>query len=176
MVVLCEATRLAQAGSNLVAALPSLHAAFAVLVSIALWLHVRNRVARVLIAAYPVAMGITLVYGGEHYVIDVLLGWVYVALVLLVALAWTTWRSAAPDHPADQAAGTLGVLGPDEDLVTVTGVGDGAADSGRAERAQGGLEVRGDPGGGDGLQQAVLLPRRPDDGSPAPGRPPDDQH
>jgi PAP2 superfamily len=165
----------AQAGSNLVAALPSLHAAFALLVSITLWLHVRNRAVRVLIAVYPVAMGVTLVYGGEHYVIDVLLGWVYVGLVLLVALAWTTWRSVAPDDSADQAAGTVGVLGPDEDLMTVTSVADGAADSRRTQRAHGGIEVRGDPGGGDGLQQAVLWPRRLDDGSPAPGRPPDDQ-
>lgn len=165
----------AQAGSNLVAALPSLHAAFAVLVSIALWLHVRNPALRVLIAVYPVAMGLTLVYGGEHYVVDVLLGWVYVGLVLLVTLAWTAWRSAAPGDPADEAPGTIRVLGPDEDLVTVPGVADGAADPRRAQRTQGRLEVDDGQGGGDGQQKAVLWPRRPDDGLPAPDRPPDDE-
>jgi PAP2 superfamily len=165
----------AQAGSNLVAALPSLHAAFALLVSIALWLHVRNPALRVLIAVYPVAMGLTLVYGGEHYVIDVLLGWVYVGLVLLVTLAWTTRRSAAPGDPADEDPGTIRVLGPDEDLVTVPGVGDGAADPRRAQRTQGRLEVDDGQGGGNGQQKAVLWPRRPDDGLPAPDRPPDDE-
>ncbi|MGH8823556.1 MAG: phosphatase PAP2 family protein [Jiangellaceae bacterium] len=165
----------AQAGSNLVAALPSLHAAFAVLVSVALWLHVRNRALRVLIALYPVAMGLTLVYGGEHYVVDVLLGWVYVALVFLVSLAWTTWRSAAPGDPADEVAGAVGVLGPDQDLVTVPGAADGAADPGRAQRSQRGLEVGGGQSSGDGEQEAVLWPRRSDGGLPAPGRPPDDE-
>ena len=67
----------------------------------------RNPALRVLIAVYPVAMGLTLVYGGEHYVVDVLLGWVYVGLVLLVTLAWTAWRrSAAPGDPADEVPGT----------------------------------------------------------------------
>ncbi len=37
---------------------------------------------RWLLAAYPVAMGFTLVYTGEHYVVDVLLGWLYVVVVL----------------------------------------------------------------------------------------------
>jgi hypothetical protein len=165
----------AQAGSNLVAALPSLHAAFALLVSIALWLHVRNPALRVLIAVYPVAMGLTLVYGGEHYVVDVLLGWVYVGLVLLVTMAWTAWRSAAPGDPADEVPGTIRVLRPHEDLVTVPGVPDGAADPRRAQRAHDRLEVHDGQGGGDGQQKAVLWPRRPDDGLPAPDRPPDDE-
>src|SRR5918995_1333157 len=77
----------AQAGSNPVAALPSLHTAFALLVSITLWTLVRSRAWRVVIAAYPIAMALTLVYGGGHYVIDILLGWLYVGLVLLIAVA-----------------------------------------------------------------------------------------
>ncbi len=165
----------AQAGSNLVAALPSLHTAFALLVSIALWLHVRNRAVRVLIAIYPAAMGLALVYGGEHYVIDVLLGWVYVGLVLLVTLAWRTWRSTAAGDPADEVAGPVGVLGPDEDLVTVPSVADRAGDPGGAQRPQDRLEVGGGQGGGDGLEEAVLWPRRVDDGLSAPERPPDDE-
>jgi hypothetical protein len=146
-----------------------------VLVSIALWLHVRNPALRVLIAVYPVAMGLTLVYGGEHYVVDVLLGWVYVGLVLLVTLAWTAWRSAAPGDPADEVPGAIRVLGPDEDLVTVPGVADGAADPRRTQRVQDRLEVDDGQGGGDGLQEAVLWPRRSDDGLSVPDRPPDDE-
>ncbi len=87
------------------AALPSLHAAFALLFSITLWVLVRNRLLRVLIAIYPIAMALTLVYGGEHYVIDVLFGWVYVGLVVLVSIAWQTWRSTAVDHASDDVPG-----------------------------------------------------------------------
>ncbi|MGH8775944.1 MAG: phosphatase PAP2 family protein [Jiangellaceae bacterium] len=114
----------AQAGSNLVAALPSLHTAFALLVSVALWPLVRNPALRVLIALYPVAMGLTLVYGGEHYVIDVLLGWVYVVLVLLVARAWER-RSAGPDSRGDDGADAVG---PGQDPVLVGTTGHGAMD------------------------------------------------
>ena len=33
---------------------------------------------------YPLAMGFTLVVSGEHYVFDVLVGWAYVAAVMLL--------------------------------------------------------------------------------------------
>jgi membrane-associated phospholipid phosphatase len=47
-----------------------------------------------LLLAYPLAMTFTLVYTAEHYVVDVLVGWVYVAATfLLVALAERRWRS-----------------------------------------------------------------------------------
>ena len=165
----------AQAGSNQVAALPSLHAAFALLFSITLWVLVRNRLLRVLIAIYPIAMALTLVYGGEHYVIDVLFGWVYVGLVVLVSIAWQTWRSTAVDHAPDDVPGATGVLGPDHDLTTTPVDGDGEPDArggeGRADR----LELRGGSTGGDGLEQAVLGLRGTDQGGPARERPPDDQ-
>ena len=77
----------AQAGVNLVAAMPSLHAASTLLVAVILWQRTRRRVLRVLLVAYPPAMAFTLVYGGEHYVIDVLVGWLYVLAVLVVASA-----------------------------------------------------------------------------------------
>jgi membrane-associated phospholipid phosphatase len=47
--------------------------------------------------AYPLAMTFTLVYSGEHYVIDVLVGWAYVAAVfLLVGAAERWWRERHP--------------------------------------------------------------------------------
>ena len=83
-----------QAQVNRVAAIPSLHAAFALLVSVALWPLARRWWQRALLAAYPLAMGFTLVYGGEHYVIDLLLGWAYVGAVLvLVGLGERWWRA-----------------------------------------------------------------------------------
>lgn len=70
-----------QATANSVAAVPSLHAAFSALVALALW-PTASRRWRAVLAAYPVAMGFTLVITGEHYVFDILLGWVYAAAVI----------------------------------------------------------------------------------------------
>ena len=165
----------AQAGSNQVAAMPSLHAAFALLFSITLWVLVRNRLLRVLIAIYPIAMALTLMYGGEHYVIDVLLGWVYVGLVVLVSVAWQNWRSTAVDHPADDVPGARGVVGPDHDLMTGPVDSDGAADSGGGKRRPDRLEFHDGPAGGDGLEQAVLGLGGTDQGGPPREGPPDDQ-
>jgi hypothetical protein len=68
-----------QATVNLVAAVPSLHAAFALLVSVTLWRRLPSWWRPVLVA-YPLLMAFTIVYGGEHDVVDVLWGWAYVAL------------------------------------------------------------------------------------------------
>lgn len=65
---------------NEVAAVPSLHAAFPLLFTLFFWRRARPWL-RVLLAAYPLAMAFTLVYTGEHYVFDVLLGWVYAVAV-----------------------------------------------------------------------------------------------
>lgn len=67
---------------NPVAAVPSLHAAYTLLISLFLVLRLRSRW-RHLLWLYPAAMGFALVYSGEHYVCDVLLGWVYCAGVVL---------------------------------------------------------------------------------------------
>ena len=75
--------------ANPVAAVPSLHAAYTLLFSIFLWRLV-PRWARVLLAAYPPAMAFALVYTGEHYLVDILLGWAYT----LVAV-WIVGRVAA---------------------------------------------------------------------------------
>ena len=68
---------------NLVAAVPSLHAAFSMLVAAFLWPTTRRRW-RPLLALYPGFMAFTLMWTGDHYLIDILLGWLLVALVLLV--------------------------------------------------------------------------------------------
>lgn len=103
----------AQAQSNQVAALPSLHAAFALLSVVALWPIVGQLCGRwpvgtvalgtvlgaglrVVLALFPLAMGFTLVYSGEHYVVDVLAGWLYVVVVCVVARWWEHRRSARP--------------------------------------------------------------------------------
>jgi hypothetical protein len=165
----------AQAGSNQVAALPSLHAAFALLFSVTLWMLVRNRALRILIGIYPVAMALTLVYGGEHYVVDVVLGWVYVGLVLLVSIAWQAWRSGAVDHPLDQGPGLVDVVGKDQDLAALPVDGHGAADAGGREGRADPLELGGGSADSDRPEQPVLGLRGTDQGRPAPEPPSDDQ-
>jgi membrane-associated phospholipid phosphatase len=79
---------------NLVAAVPSLHAAFAALVAMFLWPRVKWWW-RPLLALYPLAMGLALVATGEHYAFDVLLGWLYAALIMLGVGWWESRRRAA---------------------------------------------------------------------------------
>jgi membrane-associated phospholipid phosphatase len=45
---------------------------------------------RVLLGAYTLAMAFTLVYGGEHFVTDILAGWAMAA-----AVVWVVSRSRA---------------------------------------------------------------------------------
>lgn len=65
--------------ANDVAAMPSLHAAYAMLIALFFWPRVRWRW-RILLVTYAVAMAFSLVYTAEHYVSDVLVGWLYAAV------------------------------------------------------------------------------------------------
>jgi hypothetical protein len=80
--------------ANNVAAVPSLHAAFSLLVAITLWPSRKRRWLRPLVALYPVAMAFSLVFTAEHYVSDIVLGWVYTVVVVLVARRVMAWRAA----------------------------------------------------------------------------------
>jgi membrane-associated phospholipid phosphatase len=77
---------------NDVAAIPSLHAAYTLLVVLFFWGSVRPW-GRALLLLYPLAMGFTLVYTGEHYVFDVVLGWVYAVGVYSAVLAFERVRA-----------------------------------------------------------------------------------
>ena len=59
---------------NTVAAMPSLHAAYPVMLLLFFWS--AGWYARVGLGLYALAMGFALVYGGEHFVTDILAGWV----------------------------------------------------------------------------------------------------
>ena len=72
--------------ANTVAALPSLHAAFPMLTAVLFW--GRRRWLNVLLVAYPLAMGLSLVYAGEHFSFDIVLGWAYAAIVATTVRAW----------------------------------------------------------------------------------------
>jgi hypothetical protein len=85
--------------ANPVAAMPSLHTAYAMM-AVAFFLPVVHRRWWPLLLAYPLAMTFTLVYSGEHYVIDVLVGWLYVAATFLaVGAAERMWRRSGVKTP-----------------------------------------------------------------------------
>jgi membrane-associated phospholipid phosphatase len=71
---------------NTVAAMPSLHAAYPCMLLLFFWN--AGWVVRIALALYTLAMGFTLVYGGEHFVADILAGWAMAAAAFaLVAVA-----------------------------------------------------------------------------------------
>jgi hypothetical protein len=168
-----------QADVNQVAALPSLHAGFAMLVCVALWPLLRHWLARTLLAAFPIAMGWTLVYGGEHYVVDVLLGWIYVGAIVVGLRLWDRWWSGAGLPRAQNAPGegasVFEVGRPDEQPLAVDGSGERAADAGSVEGHPDRLEVVGIGGVGDRLEQTVVGSRPLDDDRPPAERPPENE-
>lgn len=76
---------IAQGWSNRVAAMPSLHAGFALFMVVFAFPWISQRFGRVALLGFPAAMALTLAYFGEHWLIDAVAGW---ALVGLVFLAW----------------------------------------------------------------------------------------
>lgn len=74
---------------NPVAAMPSLHTAYATLAAGFFWFGKRWW-QKVLLACYPLAMGFALIYGGEHYFVDELAGAAY---ALAVIAGWRILRA-----------------------------------------------------------------------------------
>lgn len=91
-------------GSNPIAAMPSLHTAFATLVALFLVARLTSRW-RYLLYLYPVAMGVVLVYTGEHYVLDLVAGAGYAIAVHVLATRWE--RSRAEVRQAAERAAVL---------------------------------------------------------------------
>jgi membrane-associated phospholipid phosphatase len=84
---------------NDVAAVPSLHAGYTMLICLFLWPRV-NRRWRPLLVAYPLGMAFSLIYLGEHYLIDILLGWAYAGATILI-VNWGAERWAKRRRPQD---------------------------------------------------------------------------
>src|SRR5690606_22222481 len=170
----------ARADVNQVAALPSLHAGFALLVSLALWQVMRSRVLRVPLALFPVAMGLTLVYSGEHYAVDVLLGWAYVAAIALGLWLWDEWSGtveqpspAVADVP-EEVSGGRDVIAPYHEAAPVGAAGDGQPDAGADQGVLERLEVAEARSDGDRLEEPAVRGIA-DDRRAAPQQPMDGQ-
>ena len=101
----------AQGRGNDVAAMPSLHGAFTAMLTVFLWPRLPNW-GRALMVLYTFAMGFSLVYGGEHYVVDILMGYMYVAVVLLPAGGGNGCApvSARPSRPGRRRPSSRTVL------------------------------------------------------------------
>jgi len=81
-----------QGVANPVAAMPSLHSAFALFVVLFFIFRIR-KAWTLLLLAYPIAMGWALMYFSEHYLVDILAGWALAVLVIgLVSAAERWWE------------------------------------------------------------------------------------
>jgi hypothetical protein len=69
--------------SNPIAALPSLHAAFPLALTLFFWSRAR-RWMRAVLVTYTAAMAFVLMYGGEHFLFDEVLGWLYAVTAFVV--------------------------------------------------------------------------------------------
>ncbi len=111
--------------ANPVAALPSLHVAFALFVPAFFLPRVRWWWVRVLMMSYPVAMLVALVYFGEHWVVD---GVVAAAIVGATFWFWNRIESRQRERRAGRALAALDALGsgkglgPDLDAVDAEAV------------------------------------------------------
>jgi hypothetical protein len=92
-----------QAIANDVAAMPSVHIAYSMIVALFLARRMPGRL-RALPMVYPAAMGLALVYTGEHYVVDLIAGVLYVVVIdLAVALVMDRAAARARSRPPDIA-------------------------------------------------------------------------
>jgi membrane-associated phospholipid phosphatase len=86
-----------------VAAMPSLHSAFPLMMALLFW-HKGWRW-RIPFLLYALAMAFTLVYTAEHFVVDILAGWAYALVIYFAASRWWRWRER---RAADRAAAETG--------------------------------------------------------------------
>lgn len=77
---------------NEVAAMPSIHAAFPVLVWLVLWRTCPRWGWAVL--AYPLAVAFSVIYLGQHYFVDVLAGWLYAGVAFYIVWGEHSWLRA----------------------------------------------------------------------------------
>lgn len=89
---------------NAVAAMPSLHASFALIVPLFFLPWIRPRWVKALVLTFPVVMLASLVYFGEHWVIDGLAGW---AITLATFWIWARVEQRQRTIRADRARAAL---------------------------------------------------------------------
>jgi hypothetical protein len=83
-----------------VAAMPSMHAAFSMLVFLVLW-YIWPRRGWIAVL-YPLAMATTVMYTGDHYSVDIGVGWAFAFIAF--GAVWMRWRDEPPALPAASMA------------------------------------------------------------------------
>lgn len=85
-------------GVNLVAAVPSLHAAYPLLTL--LFLVRKYKAKGLLILPYLLGVWFSIIYFGEHYVFDIVAGALYAVIIFILVTKWdTVWRNVTfPIH------------------------------------------------------------------------------
>jgi hypothetical protein len=127
---------LVDSAGDIYAAMPSLHVAWALWCTLALYPVVRSRLLRTLLVAYPLLTTVVVVATGNHFITDAVSGALLISLVWVVSPRWSAWLTDAVHHVMTQAvepgrgpsivgdghtAGTAG-LGSGPALLDATGV------------------------------------------------------
>jgi hypothetical protein len=96
---------------NNVAAMPSLHGAYPMLICLFFWKGA-STTKRIVLATYPICMAFTLVYTGEHFVIDIFMGWLYAAVTFYVgSKLLNRWEARRRRKGLDQNGPWTSVIG-----------------------------------------------------------------
>jgi len=90
--------------ANQLAAMPSLHIAWAVWCSVAVWRMTSRPALRALGVAYPFLTGLAVLATGNHYVLDILGGAVLAAAAIATVEAASRARARAGRRPAEASA------------------------------------------------------------------------
>ena len=107
--------------ANEVAALPSLHSAFALFIVVFFWPRMPNWWVRTALLAYPLAMAIALAYFAEHYFVDAVAGW------LIVGASFLLWNRV--ERRLDGRRNEPALADSTEADTAATGAGVGADDT-----------------------------------------------
>jgi len=91
---------------NPVAAMPPLHAGIALLVALFFWSSA-STLWRAGLLGYAMLMAVTLVYTGEHYVVDVVAGWLTAGVAITVGAAVRRSRSTPHSYGDTDATGSV---------------------------------------------------------------------
>jgi PAP2 superfamily len=86
--------------ANQLAAIPSLHMAWAAWSALALWRIFAGRCFRWLVWLYPGVTSVAVLSTGNHYVLDVIAGLATLVVAMLIADRWEAWRAARPTRSA----------------------------------------------------------------------------
>src|SRR5436190_5377088 len=95
------------------AAMPSLHAAFPLMMMLLFW-H-KGWKWRIPFGLYALAMAYTLVYTGEHFAVDIFVGWAYALVVYFACSRYWAWKERRNAARAAAAEGPVPGQQPAED-------------------------------------------------------------